>query len=442
MGNAAVAAQEYWGYLIKPDRTPAPLLEQLLLGIANYINKHIAPWDVRCLTPTKLAAFYRLVGGNYDSLFLEPPHGSLSFIYRSLGCYHTLQPDKDPFEAPSIPALTPQGFVKWQTVQLLLQPEEHVPFLQEALKRFEIKNSGEGGEFPSILPREALPKKADAGMLEWHDNALETLRPKPEFEDASRATEAAEEVESLTDSSVDVGSIVDADDYFEPRDRHRASSPSQPNVIHVSPTTREPRYWQAMESPSQPVHYRRSRSHEMSPREDLLHRDGPTPTGFVRPRTPRTTYPRTPSPLSSTSGSAEDDDPSNSEASLGPVPVPELRHRQSVGPQFPIDLHGRRHSAHNPLDPRDYVISLQRKHPHTLSPPFYAHVRPQSQPGLFQEITPPRRTDVDWHEPGYGPSSFYNRSSQSRERPNVRFVDADRDFREERMRKRSNGTGR
>ena len=37
MGTTAVAAQEYWGYLIKPDRNPAPLLEQLLLGIAYYI---------------------------------------------------------------------------------------------------------------------------------------------------------------------------------------------------------------------------------------------------------------------------------------------------------------------------------------------------------------------------------------------------------------------
>lgn len=29
--------EEYWGYLIKEDKSPAPIFEQLLLGIANYI---------------------------------------------------------------------------------------------------------------------------------------------------------------------------------------------------------------------------------------------------------------------------------------------------------------------------------------------------------------------------------------------------------------------
>lgn len=37
MGSTAVAAHEYWGYLIKPDKSPTPVFEQLLYGIANYI---------------------------------------------------------------------------------------------------------------------------------------------------------------------------------------------------------------------------------------------------------------------------------------------------------------------------------------------------------------------------------------------------------------------
>lgn len=41
MGSTAVAASEYWGYLIKPDNSPSPLLENLLLGIANYIVSSI-----------------------------------------------------------------------------------------------------------------------------------------------------------------------------------------------------------------------------------------------------------------------------------------------------------------------------------------------------------------------------------------------------------------
>ena len=37
MAGSAVAPQEYWGYLITADKSPSPVFEQLLLGVANYI---------------------------------------------------------------------------------------------------------------------------------------------------------------------------------------------------------------------------------------------------------------------------------------------------------------------------------------------------------------------------------------------------------------------
>ena len=37
MASQYTRAQEFWGYLIERDKTPTPLLEQLLLGLANYI---------------------------------------------------------------------------------------------------------------------------------------------------------------------------------------------------------------------------------------------------------------------------------------------------------------------------------------------------------------------------------------------------------------------
>lgn len=37
MGSNPPSNQDYWGYLIEPDKTPTPLFEQLLLGIAHYI---------------------------------------------------------------------------------------------------------------------------------------------------------------------------------------------------------------------------------------------------------------------------------------------------------------------------------------------------------------------------------------------------------------------
>ena len=132
------------------------------------------------ISPAKIAAFYRLVGGNYDALFLESPLHSIAFIYKSLGCYHSLQPSEDPFQAPSIPALTPEGFVRWQTVQLLLGPEEHVPYLQEAVKRFELARPAGGDLFPKTLPAECLPRRPDAEMCRWHEVVSEKLRLESE----------------------------------------------------------------------------------------------------------------------------------------------------------------------------------------------------------------------------------------------------------------------
>lgn len=37
IASTARIAQEYWGYLMQTDRSPTPVFEQLILGVANYI---------------------------------------------------------------------------------------------------------------------------------------------------------------------------------------------------------------------------------------------------------------------------------------------------------------------------------------------------------------------------------------------------------------------
>ena len=88
-------------------------------------------------------------------------------MYSTLGCFHTLQPTSSPFESPSIPALLPIGFVEWQRLQLLLCPGEHVPFMQEAVRRYDVPKP-EGGIFPKHIPREAFPDRPDEKMEKWH----------------------------------------------------------------------------------------------------------------------------------------------------------------------------------------------------------------------------------------------------------------------------------
>jgi hypothetical protein len=88
-------------------------------------------------------------------------------MYRTLGCFHTLRPTSSPFESPCIPALLPIGFVEWQRLQLLLCPGEHVPFMQEAVRLYDVPKP-EGGIFPKHIPREAFPDRPDECMEKWH----------------------------------------------------------------------------------------------------------------------------------------------------------------------------------------------------------------------------------------------------------------------------------
>ncbi|MCJ1442050.1 MAG: hypothetical protein MMC23_002542 [Stictis urceolatum] len=417
---SSAATKEYWGYLIKPDKSPAPLFEELLLGIAHYIKKHIAPWEVHALTPAKMAAFYRLVGGNYDSLFLESPDPSIAFIYKSLGCFHSLEPDKDPFASPSVPALTSKGFVRWQTVQLLLEPEEHVPFLQEAVKRLELRNPADGETFPRHLPAEALPKRPDPGMCQWEEGVREKLRaeaePMPTPRTAKHASRPSD-VESLTtDSSTDDRSIVDAADYFQPAP-HRIHHPNASGGVPVSPGPRA--HFANLNIGSSP----QTTSHSQERGRSHVARDDATPTHrhpYTRPAPP-TSHSSQRGRLPSLS---TDDSFVTSTKSRSPSP-PRHHHRHASHSQSPgryarapvrptYDSHGRRHSAHDRYPARGAEPNVQPSQKrNTLSPHFFAPphgTRPTSQPGPLPPAAyvsggpiPPGQVPLDQVPPNHIP---------------------------------------
>jgi hypothetical protein len=343
-----------------------------------------------------MASFYSLVGGDCESLFFDNPHSALSYIYKSLGCFHTLQPERDPYALPSLPALTPQGFVRWQTMQLLLCPGRHVRYLQEALKRFEIQNPGEGGPFPKFLPAESLPKRPDIEVSRWYDRVAAELRPASEAQQAPKEASQMEDVESMTDSSIDSRSMVDAADYFHPH----PTSPLRPrgyvHVIPESPPARRPRDWQDSRSSS----YRRRSAGDHDPH---WHRDGPTPTNGTHHRSPPSTRRRTPPARSSASESdVSDDSSTTSEGSRDPVHRPR-DHRPPAGRVE----YGRRHSAAHAYDPQPHPRPANHRHSHTLSPQFYISRKP---------ISP--RSQSHGRPQAYAPSAppaFYPASQQRRE---------------------------
>jgi hypothetical protein len=119
---------------------------------------------------------YWLTHSRVTALFVDVPHPSISYIYQSIGCQHILQHTDNDFKPPSIPALTPRGFVRWESIETLLGPEEHVPFLQTAVRNFGIKHPDTGEPFPLDLPKEAFPLKADPAIEKWHSECAEKLR--------------------------------------------------------------------------------------------------------------------------------------------------------------------------------------------------------------------------------------------------------------------------
>lgn len=78
----------------------------------------------------------------------------------------------------------------WQTIQLLLGPEEHSGFLREALQKWTVKDPATGETFPNLLPRSCFPMEPDKHMVAWYEGVSERLRKEAEDEERQREVEA------------------------------------------------------------------------------------------------------------------------------------------------------------------------------------------------------------------------------------------------------------
>jgi hypothetical protein len=172
-------AVQYWGQLYKHSGIgPTPKLTSLLRGLATSISKTFGDTDSEDLMPVQLIRFYESVNGDYSHLFGLSPK-SLAFIYQKLCCRYSLQPDpsSDDFVIPTVPALKPSegGFPKFFFVQLMLDPSEHWLFLQNALKKYDVKEPITGQLFPKLLPRQLFPREPLPEMVGWHQSVSKEL---------------------------------------------------------------------------------------------------------------------------------------------------------------------------------------------------------------------------------------------------------------------------
>ncbi|KAL6904772.1 hypothetical protein GGI43DRAFT_381173 [Trichoderma evansii] len=234
-----------YAYMFETDRSPTKQFDALLRAIARFIVTELGDPCDQHLTPKKLAAFYKAVGGDYDSLFLETPHSTISYMWHVTGCQHSLQPTENDYDPPSIPALTPRGFSRWEAVEVLLGPEEHVPFLQYAVQHWNLRHPETGQVFPPDLPASVFPSQPDQEVDRWHKTCADKMRDDAVREEEKASTpgpSSAPKPEPSPEPAAPKFAYFHPPDPFHPANRFypsdpfRATSPPRPRAayVHVS----------------------------------------------------------------------------------------------------------------------------------------------------------------------------------------------------------------
>ncbi|KAJ3496637.1 hypothetical protein NLG97_g2512 [Lecanicillium saksenae] len=259
-GTTPGAAVQYC-YMFEDNKRPTKQLDALLRAIAMHIVLKIGDRNELQLTPKKLAAFYRVVGGDYDSIFIEMPDSSISYIWQVTGCQHTLQPTDNDFAPPSIPALTPRGFSRWESVEILLGPEEHVPFLQFAVKNWNLRHPETGEYFPADLPCDVFPSAADEEVDLWHKACGERLTREAAGRPARPTRPPTREQEpEPADAKFAQNSSRNASQSGTPRPRREdADYFGRPfTYVNAPPNGRPPKHGPSSRSPEKPSRNNRS----------------------------------------------------------------------------------------------------------------------------------------------------------------------------------------
>ncbi|RYP59123.1 hypothetical protein DL771_010993 [Monosporascus sp. 5C6A] len=367
----AIDGESYYGYLFNKDKTATDLLDALLRAIAKYIACNIGDKKSNGLDPKKLAAFYHAVGGDYDALFLNAPAKSISYIWQALGVQHVLQqPPDNCYVEPSVPALTVEGFVRWESIQILLEPEEHAPFIQFAVRNWALKHPRTGEPFPPDLPRKAFPAKCDPQIDQWHRSCAERLK-----QEAALQGEQPPQPSPARDPRVHAGF------------NHVHGS----QVNNTSPRRRHEMDYFSRDRPARVVHIpvrRVSASHHASPRPPDIRRVD--------------------------SSSSEEPRRCRSYSDLKPPPDPNVRFSSRLNARAPPPP--RRHSQPRPYSPSFDSESdsgsdvLPRS---TSTSRLYSHVSPTPTPSIRLRPHPPTptaATPVRPHRPEVLPNDLRRRS--------------------------------
>ncbi|KAJ5594865.1 uncharacterized protein N7459_001073 [Penicillium hispanicum] len=176
--------EKIWGKLFE-DGKPTKRLGQFLRGIALHLAgltleqiEDYSPGNTIVIVPEKLQKFYsdtHIPSDPYPWQDFDRAHAdifddrtsSISRLFREVKAQHHLVQTDDLRERPDIPALTPKGFERWETLMILANPEREYERLQKAVLNMPISNPDDRKErFPKEIPRRLFPEFADISLRE------------------------------------------------------------------------------------------------------------------------------------------------------------------------------------------------------------------------------------------------------------------------------------
>lgn len=181
------AIDKRWGILFGKDGAPTKRMEHIVKGLANYIIEEFMPQRSIVITPEKMAAFYSYHRLDREAfpiagLFRSRSKGfneALATLYEDLGCqYFLVQADNR--SRPSIPSLTPAGFMHWLFVMIEAYPDDEAKRFDKVVSALPIETDnlldGKPERLPKQISRYLFPEKPLKRSQRIVDNALRDFK--------------------------------------------------------------------------------------------------------------------------------------------------------------------------------------------------------------------------------------------------------------------------
>lgn len=164
------AIDKRWGVLFGKEGVPTRRMHHVVKGLAKYIIDEFMPQESIVITPEKMAAFYshhqleREIFP-FAALFKSRSkdlNEALISLYDDMGCQYFLV-KADDRSRPSVPSLTPAGFVHWLVTMIQANPDEEAKRLDRVVSALPIEADslldGKPERLPKQISRYLLPER-------------------------------------------------------------------------------------------------------------------------------------------------------------------------------------------------------------------------------------------------------------------------------------------